>query len=141
MKNKLPNYQELINTTKSRLNILIPILLLLIMIPASLNLLKPGYFSMHDDVQVLRLFEMDKCFKDGQIPCRWVPDMGAGYGHPLFNYHPVLAYYGGEIIHLLGINFVNTSKLLFLLSLILSGIFMYFLTERFFGKIAGFVAA
>ncbi len=45
------------------------------------------YFTHHDDVQVIRLYEMDKCFKDHQIPCRWVPDLGGLYGYPIFNYY------------------------------------------------------
>ncbi|MDO8658737.1 MAG: hypothetical protein Q7K55_08400, partial [Candidatus Levybacteria bacterium] len=51
------------------------------------------YFTHHDDVQVIRLYEMDKCFKDQQIPCRWVPDLGGVYGYPLFNYYAPLPYY------------------------------------------------
>ena len=39
-------------------------------------LVKPGYPSMHDDMQIMRIFELDKCLRDGQIPCRWVPDLG-----------------------------------------------------------------
>ncbi|MFH1289382.1 MAG: 6-pyruvoyl-tetrahydropterin synthase-related protein, partial [Patescibacteria group bacterium] len=103
-------------------------------------LTKPGYFSMHDDIQVMRLFEMERCFKDGQIPCRWVPDMGAGYGHPLFNYHPVFPYYLGMIFRLFGLSFLVTAKILFFLSFLLSAVFMYFLAKEFFGKWAGMTA-
>ena len=46
----------------------------------SLSLLWPlfaaPYFVHHDDVQVIRLYEMNKCFTDHQLPCRWVPDLG-----------------------------------------------------------------
>ena len=119
----------------------IPFILVIIMvILAGLALLKPGYFSMHDDVQVMRLYEMERCFQDGQIPCRWVPDMGAGYGHPLYNYHPVFPYYLGMVFRLLGMSFLNVAKILFFLSFLLSGIFMYLLTKEFFGKWAGMVA-
>src|SRR4030066_1785764 len=101
----------------------IPFILVIIMvILAGLALLKPGYFSMHDDVQVMRLYEMERCFQDGQIPCRWVPDMGAGYGHPLYNYHPVFVYYVGMIFHIFGFSFIDTSKLLFFLSFLLSSL-------------------
>jgi len=41
-------------------------------------LLRSGYYPMHDDMQAIRLMQMDKCVKDMQIPCRWVPDMGYG---------------------------------------------------------------
>lgn len=117
------------------------IVLIIIPILVGLPLLKSGYFSMHDDVQVMRLYEMEKCFKDGQIPCRWVPDMGAGYGHPLFNYHPVFVYYLGMFFRILNLTFIDTSKLLFFFSLVFSSLFMYLLAKDFFGKTAGIVAA
>jgi len=105
-------------------------------------MLKPGFFSMHDDMQFMRLYELDKCFADGQIPCRWVPDLGYGYGYPLFNYYSPLPYYLGELVHLvLGVSFISTTKILFALGFVLSGIFMYFLAREFWGKIGGFLAA
>lgn len=58
---------------------------LLMSVLAFRTLLKPGYFSMHDDMQAFRILQLDKCVADGQWPCRWVPDGGFGYGYPLFN--------------------------------------------------------
>lgn len=117
------------------------LLIVLLSVGAFYGLLRPGYFSMHDDVQVMRLYQMEKCFTDGQIPCRWVPDMGAEYGHPLYNFHPVLPYYFGTLVRILGISFIDISKLLFFVPLVCSGIFMYFLAKEFFGKVAGLVSA
>lgn len=116
------------------------ILLMIVVLLAGQALLRPGYFSMHDDVQVMRLYEMERCLEDGQIPCRWVPDFGAGYGHPLFNYHPVFPYYLGMFFRLLSLSFVDIVKILFFLTFLLSGIFMYLLVKEFFGKWAGMVA-
>ena len=45
------------------------------------------YFTHHDDVQIIRLYEINKCIIDHQIPCRWVPDLGGLYGYPIFNYY------------------------------------------------------
>lgn len=104
-------------------------------------LIQPGYLSMHDDMQIMRIFELDKCLRDGQIPCRWVPDLGYSYGYPLFNYYPPLPYYLGELFYLLGFSLVNSVKLLFGLGFILSGIFMYFLAREFWGGLGGFLAA
>lgn len=117
------------------------ILVIIITLLVGWALLKPGYFSMHDDVQVMRLYEMERCLKDGQIPCRWVPDFGAGYGHPLYNYHPVFPYYLGMFFRLFGMSFIDIVKILFFLTFLLSGIFMYFLVKEFFGKWAGMVAS
>ncbi len=91
-----------------------------------------GYFNMHDDLQMMRQLQMEKCFKDGQIPCRWVPDMGYGYGFPLFNFYPPLPYLIGQGIRLIGFSFINTVKLNFALSIVVSGVGMYLLAKEFF---------
>jgi hypothetical protein len=99
----------------------------------------PGYFFHHDDLQVMRVFEMRKCFDTGQIPCRWVPDMGYGNGYPLFNYYSVLPYYiGGIASYIFG--FVGAAKLLFFIPLLIGGFGMYFLARKLYGEWAGFAA-
>lgn len=102
---------------------------------------EPGYFKMHDDLQMMRQLEMEKCFKDLQIPCRWVPDMGYGYGFPLFNYYPPLPYLTGQVFRLIGFSFVDTAKFIFALSFVLSGIAMYFFAKEFFGRWGGVVSS
>lgn len=112
----------------------------LLVLPAIGEIFKPGWFRMHDDLQVMRQYEMDKCLRDGQIPCRWVPDMGHGYGFPLFNYYPPLPYLLGEILHLVGFGFIDTVKVVFALSLLASGLTMFLLAKEFFGGLGGMVA-
>ena len=102
--------------------------------------LMEGYFSHHDDLQVMRIYEMRKCFADFQIPCRWVPDMGWGNGYPLFNYYSHLPYYIGALASLL-LGFVGAAKLLFLLPLVLSGIFMYKFVKEFTSTYPALTAA
>lgn len=102
--------------------------------------LLPGYFSHHDDLQVMRIFEMRKCFADLQIPCRWVPDMGWGNGYPLFNYYSHLPYYIGALASL-WLGFVGAAKLLFLIPLMFSGIFMYIFVKEISGIYPALVAA
>ena len=69
---------------------------------AGRTLFGQGYFNMHDDLQMMRQLQMEKCFIDGQIPCRWVPDMGYGFGFPLFNFYPPLPYMVGELFRVVG---------------------------------------
>ena len=90
------------------------------------------YFNMHDDLHMMRQLEMEKCFADRQIPCRWVQDMGYGFGFPLFNFYPPLPYLIGQGIRFLGFSFVNTVKITFALSFIVSGVSMYLLAKEFF---------
>src|SRR3989344_736405 len=116
-------------------------IILVISLIAARSLFAPGYFIMHDDLQMMRQLEMEKCFLDGQIPCRWVPDMGYGFGFPLFNYYPPLPYLIGEVFRIFGFTFVFSAKLAFALSIIASGIAMYLLAKDFFGRIGGMLSA
>jgi hypothetical protein len=100
----------------------------------------PGYFSHHDDLQVIRIHQMRSCIMDLQVPCRWVPDMGYGYGFPLFNYYGVFPYYLGAIFSFF-LGFLGAAKMIFLIPLILSGISMYLLSRQLFGNYAGLVSA
>lgn len=113
----------------------------LLSISASSPLFMAGFFPTHDDVQIMRLYEMEKCFDDWQLPCRWVPDMGAGYGHPLFNYHPVFPYYLGMVVRLLGFSLIDSTKILFFLSILLSGVLMFYFVKTFFGRLSGLLSA
>lgn len=98
------------------------------------------FFSHHDDVQIIRLFEMDNCFKDGQIPCRWVPNLGGLYGYPIFNYYAPLPYYFGEIFYFLTNSLILSVKILFALTFLGSFIFMYLLAKRFWGNLGGLIS-
>lgn len=124
-----------------RPNFLPLLIVVVVAILAGRTLLTRGYFNMHDDLQMMRQLEMEKCFLDKQIPCRWVPDMGYGFGFPLFNYYPPLPYLIGEIFRLIGFSFINTVKSVFLLSFIASGLTMYFLAKEFFGRWGGVLSA
>jgi hypothetical protein len=103
-------------------------------------LFQPGYFSHHDDLQVMRIFEMRRCFADLQIPCRWVPDMGYGNGFPLFNYYSAFPYYLGAVLSY-GLGFMGAAKALFLISIVVGALGMYFLASKLFGNLQGIVAA
>lgn len=105
------------------------------------QLLRVGYYPMHDDLQVMRVFQMRRCLDDGQIPCRWSPDMGNNYGQPMFNYYSVFPYYTGMVFNLIGFSYVDTVKILFLLSLIVSGWAMYALVSLWMIPVAAIVAA
>ena len=102
-------------------------------------LLRSGYFPHHDDLQVIRIFEMRRCLLDGQIPCRWVPDMGYGNGYPLFNYYAPLPYYLGAVFSFV-IGYIGSAKLLFAFPLVLGGVAMFFLVNRLTNVWGGLVA-
>jgi len=101
----------------------------------------PGFFPIHDNTQVQRVFEMTKSLKDGMFPVRWVADLGFGYGYPVFNFYAPLAYYVGALINLLGFNVLLATKIMMGLGILLSGISMYFFAKELWGKHGGIISA
>jgi len=105
------------------------------------QLFRPGYYPMHDDLQVMRMYQMDICFKDGQIPCRWARDMGNGFGQPMFNYYSAFPYYLGQLFRSIGLQYVDIVKIVFFLSLIVSGFSMYLLSSILLSTTASVIAS
>ncbi len=117
------------------------IALLLLITPTFSRLIRSGFFPMQDDLQAFRQLQMDKCFADLQIPCRWVPDMGYGFGYPQFNYYPPSVFYLGEIIHLVGFQFIDTVKILFIAGFILSALGSFIFLRSLFGNFPALVGS
>lgn len=101
---------------------------------ALVPMMQAGYFwGAHDARHAVYFsFEFDRVFRDGVLYPRWFPDMTYGYGYPLFNIYGPLAFYVGEIFHLIGFDFVTTVKLVFALSWVTSGLAMYGFVKRVF---------
>ncbi len=120
---------------------IIPILILLCLSYWAVKpLFMAGFFPMHDNTQVARVFEMSKAIGDGMFPVRWVADLGYGYGYPIFNFYGPMAYYIGGIFQLTGFDALTATKLMFGFGIIFSGITMYLLAREFWGKTGGVVA-
>jgi len=100
-----------------------------------------GFFPIHDDEQIARLYEMVKVLSQGQIPPRWVPDLGFGFGFPLYNFYPPLVYYLGSIFHFFGAGYIDSTKIVIGLGFLLSALGMFLWTRRNFGNIAGLFAS
>src|SRR5258708_3218762 len=105
------------------------ILIIFLSIPTFFLMLRFGIFSMQD-FHIFRLIEFDKCLQHLQIPCRWAQDSGAGYGEPIFNFYGQFPYWVGEIFHLISFSKIDSIKILFILSFVLSAIGMFFLSRK-----------
>ncbi len=108
------------------------ILLILFSLFAIAPLFAPGYFwGAHDGRHsVYFLFEFDRSIQDGIFYPRWAPDYTFGYGYPMFNIYAPGALYASEALHLAGFDFVNATKIVFALALVLSGVTMFGFIKR-----------
>src|SRR5258708_2311062 len=119
---------------------LIPAFLIIVLSFWSIKpFLGSGFFTMHDDTQVARVFEMGKALHDGMFPVRWVADLGYNYGYPLFNFYAPLAYYLGGMITFLSVDALAATKLMMVLGILLAGLGMYFFAREFWGETGGVV--
>lgn len=122
-------------------NKLLLFLVIFLAIFSASNLFRPGYFPMHDDMQAMRLLQMEKCIDDGQIPCRWVPDMGYGYGYPQFNFYGPFPYYISYLFRPFGLSALGSVKAGFVLANLVAGLGIFILARSLFGAAAGFLGA
>lgn len=104
-------------------------------------LLREGLYTMHDDQQVARLYLYDEALRTGQFPPRWVSTLGFGFGYPLFIFYPPLVYIVGELFHLAGFGFIDSIKIVFFLSILLSGFSMFVLAKYLFGNFAAVIGS
>ena len=118
------------------------LIILFASLPIILPLTQNGYFQSQDGQwAVIRLAEMNREVKDMQIPPRWSDFLNHGVGYPLFQFTYPFPYYIGEIIHIFGAGLIDSVKTVFLLSVVLSGIFMFYLGKKINGSLAGTIAA
>jgi len=108
-----------------------------------LPLLSPAYFfNAHDAPHsVFFLVEFDQTLRDGYLWPRWSPDFAFGYGYPLFNIYAPLAFYAAELLHLLGLSFVEAVKGVYVLATIAGGLAMYGFLAQLVGPSAGILGA
>jgi len=111
-------------TKKTTLFLLI---IVLVSLPIILPFINKGFFPTHDgEWAVVRLGDMYREIKDGQIPPRFSDNLNFGYGYPLFHYAYPMPYFLGLPAFLMHFGLVNSIKLLFAFSVPLSGIAMFF---------------
>ncbi len=108
----------------------------------AIPLFRPGYIDTHDgNYHLLRLMDMHRSIEDGGYYIRWLPDLNSGYGSPIFNFYPPLAYYVAELFHIVGLGFIDSMKSTYFIGFLLSGIAMYMFARDVLGEKAGLVAA
>ncbi len=118
---------------------LLLLIVVVLSIPSFFALFHQGFFHPHDAIFVARIFAMAQGLRDSQIPVRWVSEFR--FGEPLYNFYAPLPYYLGALFSFVGFSYIDSSKLLLGLGIILSGIAMYLLASKLFGRFAGLVSA
>lgn len=117
-------------------------LLLLVSLLPLLSILRPGTYESGDlSLQTCASLSFYHSLLDGQIIPRWGGGLINGFGSPYHMVMYILPYYIISLIHLIGLNTLNSIKLFLMLSFISSGMAMYLLMKKDFGKRAAFTSS
>jgi len=118
-------------------------ILILISFVALGDLFKPGLPLTHDGQDhVARIANFYQNLSEGSIIPRWAGNLNWGYGHPILEFLYPLPSYFASFFHFLGFTLVDSVKLVFGISFILSGIAMYvFIKELLKDEKVAFLAA
>ena len=110
---------------KPKISFLLIILVILSFIPL-FDLLHVGLPVTHDGQDhVARIANFYKNLTDGNIIPRWAPDLNWGYGHPILMFLYPLPSYFASFFHFAGFNLVDSIKIVFGFSFVLSGLTMF----------------
>lgn len=117
----------------------------LILLASSLpliNLLTPGLPVTHDGLDhVARIANFYKNLEEGVLIPRWAGNLNWGFGHPILMFLYPLPSYMTSFFHFLGLSLVDSLKLFFAVSYVLSGFFMYLWLKEFLGRIPASLGA
>src|SRR5579859_3391816 len=109
---------------------------------AAWPLVRAGYPTIGDGlIHFYRLVEFEHLLQSGAWFPRWATDLGYGYGYPLFNYYPPLAYYLGALFGGLGLSVANSLVAVYAASWLLALSGAYRLARERGGPAAGLIAA
>lgn len=107
-----------------------------------LSMLHPGLPLTHDGRDhVARTANFYQSLSEGNLVPRWAANLNWGYGHPILMFLYPLPSYMASIFHVLGFSLVDSTKLVFVVSYVLSMVFMYLWVSAVWGEPAGVAAA
>lgn len=119
------------------------ILLILISLLPVISIFRQGAYESGDfNIHIYRIMAFFDILKEGILMPSWAAQLNSSYGNPLFIFNYSLPYYVISFFHLLGIDFITSTKLYLGLVFYLSGITMYIAVKEILNnKLAAFTAA
>lgn len=117
-------------------------MIIFLCLPAIWSLFHTGFFVSDDgEWMVIRLTAFHQALAVGEFPVRFAFRLNHGYGYPVLNFLYPGGFYLGEIFHLVGMNFVNSVKLVFGFSVISAGLFSFLWLRTRFSSTASFLGS
>lgn len=106
-----------------------------------LDFFHPGLPITHDGQDhVARIANFYQNLTEGNVIPRWAGNLNWGYGHPILMFLYPLPSYLASLFHFVGFSLVDSVKLVFVVTYILSGVCMYLWGRNALGENAGIVS-
>ncbi len=100
-------------------------------------LMRPGFYVSDDgEWMVIRLSAFYQSLADGQFPVRFLGRLNNSYGYPVANFLYPGFLYIGSVLHVLGLSFVTSVKVIMAGSLVGATIWLYVSLRRKFEAFA-----
>lgn len=101
---------------------------------------RSGFIETDDgDWMIIRLSAFYQSFREGQFPVRLLGRLNYSYGYPVANFLYPGFLYIGSFIHVLGIPFVETIKIILIGSVLIASIALFLWLKRFTTSVASLV--
>src|SRR3972149_5598738 len=114
-------------------------LIILVSLLAVWPFFRKGYFESHDgEWMIIRFSAFHQTLRSGQFPVRFVDRLNNNYGYPVLNFLYPLPFYLAEIPKVLGFSFVDSIKIIFVVSTVTSSLAMFWTLTQIFTKWAAF---
>lgn len=97
------------------------------------KLFSPQFFTTHDGGgHIIRMEEFHLALSEGQFPVRIAKRINYGLGYPYYHFNYPLIYYFADVLHRVGLTFVQSFKAILLASAIVGSLAMYAFSRYFF---------
>ncbi|HBB76221.1 MAG: hypothetical protein UT87_C0010G0039, partial [Candidatus Levybacteria bacterium GW2011_GWC1_40_19] len=118
------------------------LILIILLIPSIYSLLQPGFFQTDDgEWMVIRFSAFYQALSDGQFPVRFLGRLNFGYGYPVANFLYPGFMYMATPLQILGFGFVNSVKLILILSMLGGGVFAFAWLSKLFDRTSALIGA
>ena len=105
-------------------------------------LLAPGLRATSDGLyHLFRAVQLEACLAEGTFYPRWAPDFVQGLGYPIFNFYAPLGNYLQALVHVVGLDAVDSLKTALALATVLAAAGAFLLARDLLGLNAGLLAA
>ncbi len=116
------------------------LLLLITLVPLG-DLSHPGLPITHDGQDhVARIANFYQNLREGNIIPRWAGNLNWGYGHPILMFLYPLSSYTASLFHFFGFSLVDSTKIVFAVAFVASGLTMYLWIRSIADEKAAFLA-